>query len=75
MTEIRYDRSKLRGRIAEKYGSQLNFAEASGLGTATVTNILTGSYNPRSKTITIAAEALDIKMEQIGEYFFDRVPV
>ena len=66
----KFNRSKLRGRIVEKFGTQGEFAKAIGGVQATISQLLNSENNPNSETIYKWAQALDIGTEEIGEYFF-----
>ena len=69
---MKFDYSKLLGRIIEKFGSQRNFAKALGRAENTISKklnnqmpITTGDINEWSKP-----EMLDIEHHKIGVYFF-----
>lgn len=66
----KFSRDKLRGRIVELYGSQGNFAEATGSSKNGISIIMSGANNPNSETIYLWAKALKLRSEEIGEYFF-----
>lgn len=61
---------KLRGRIVEKYGSQILFANAIGKTNQTVTNKLTGKSEFSKNDIVDWCTALEIDKEDVGEFFF-----
>lgn len=61
---------KLRGKIAEKYGSSLDFARRLGYSPGTVSGKLNGKIEFSRSDIISWAEALDIPREQILDYFF-----
>lgn len=67
-----YDYSMLRGRIREKLGTEGAYATKIGR----TQNYLTAVFNGRSffsqKDITVGAETLDIKPEEIGAFYFTR---
>lgn len=67
---VRFDYSKLRGRITEKFGTQTKFASKIGKTDANVSNILNGWRDFSQPTIILWAEALDIPPEEYGSYFF-----
>lgn len=64
------ERMKLRGRIVEKYGTSLAFAESLGISPATVTNVVKGKTTPKTKRMPAWCKALDIKAEEIGIFFY-----
>ncbi len=63
--------NKLRGRIVEKFGTMSNFAEKIGSTRQTVSLKLTGKSEFGKKDIQRYADALDIKNDQIGVFFFE----
>ena len=65
-----YKYNKLRGRIIEKYGSQSEFAKAIGLSETSVSNKMQCKSAFDQRDIVKWCEALDIPIEQNGEYFF-----
>lgn len=66
--EFKYN--KLRGRIVEKFGSQNAFAKHIGVSHITISNKLHGNIGFSQADIMKWAEALEIKLEEIGIYFF-----
>ncbi len=60
---------KLRGRIIEKYDSQLKFAEHLGITMQTVSRKMTGQIGFSQEDIIVWCEALDIPLEESGLYF------
>lgn len=64
------ENAKLRGRIVEKYGSQVNFAAKIGKTVQTVTAKLGGSSGFSQDDIVEWSNALDIDADSVGEYFF-----
>lgn len=70
MEKIRFDYSKLRGRIVEKCGSQKAFADKIGISECTLTSKLMGYTYFNQKDITAAKAVLDIAPEDISTYFF-----
>lgn len=64
------ENAKLRGRIVEKYGSQARFAEAIGKTIQTVNMKLCGNTGFSQDDIVEWANALDISVDAVGEYFF-----
>lgn len=67
---MKFDFSKLRGRIVEKYGSQTSFAEAIGISENTLSLKLTNRVKMSAQDIYRYAELLDIDAGDIGIYFF-----
>lgn len=67
-----YDYSKLRGRIREKLETQYNFANALGLSNATVSNKLNGLGEFSQEEIMKALSVLDLDLDDIKDYFFDK---
>lgn len=65
-----YEVSKLRGKIAEKYGSQAAFAEAIHRSNGYVSKYMNGKAVLDQDSIKKWADALDIKGDEIGVYFF-----
>lgn len=65
-----YNYNKLRGRIVEKYGTQDKFAEAVGMSKQGVSLKMTGKTSFSQGDINKWCDLLDIKTEQIAEYFF-----
>lgn len=62
--------SKLRGRIVEKFGSQVRFAEAIGISQVSLSRKLNCEVGFSQKEIVKWAELLDIKTKDYGLYFF-----
>jgi hypothetical protein len=70
MQKIKFDYSKLRGRITEKCGSQKAFAKLLGIAECTLTSKLQGyTYFTQSEIIR-AIKILDIRAEEAALYFF-----
>ena len=65
-----YTYNKLRGRIIEKYGTQEKFAEALGMTKQGISLKMTGKTSFSQSDINRWCELLDIKTEQIVNYFF-----
>ena len=61
---------KLIGRIIEKFGSRKAFASAMEMAESSLSDRLTGKIPFRQEEIWRAAKLLDIRPEEIGEYFF-----
>ena len=60
----------LRGKITEKFGTSLNFAEALGVDKNTVSNKLNENTQFSRNEIVVWCQMLDIKKEDIHKYFF-----
>lgn len=69
---MKFDFSKLRGRIVEKYGTCENFAAAVGTAKATMSGKLNNKVKITGQEIYkwSLPEFLDIAAEEIGVYFF-----
>ena len=65
-----YTYNKLRGRIVEKYGTQEKFAEALGMTKQGISLKMTGKTAFSQNDINRWCELLEIKTEQIADYFF-----
>lgn len=68
---MRFDYSKLKGRIREKYGKQEVFAKAIGLTPTTISFKINGKAKWRQDEIVKAAKLLEISKDEIVEYFFN----
>lgn len=65
-----FETSKLRGRIVEKYGSQVRFADAVGCSLSFLSQYLNGKKKLDQARIDKWANALDIDSADIYNYFF-----
>lgn len=65
-----FDYRKLKGRIIEKYGSQLNFADAYGISENTLSLKMRNKVRFTSDDIIAISDMLDIPENEIGSYFF-----
>lgn len=65
-----FDYSKLKGRIIEKYGSQEKFAIEMGLSNRTLSLKMNGKVYWKQSEIYRAIKLLDLKENDIVEYFF-----
>ena len=65
-----FETSKLRGRIVEKYGSQIEFAKALHGSSSYISQYLNGKLDMNQKTIDKWVKALDIPADEIHIYFF-----
>ncbi|MBQ9328918.1 MAG: DUF739 family protein [Solobacterium sp.] len=70
MTERDY--RKLRGRIVEKFDTQKDFAKAINKDISLVNQTLNGKREIKQEEIEIWAGALDIPIEEIPAYFFEK---
>ena len=61
---------KLRGRIMEKFGSYKNFAAKINISTTMLSAKLNGRYGITRNDISEWSVLLDIKLDEIGGYFF-----
>ena len=61
---------KLRGRIVEKFGSQMAFANKIGKTEQTVTAKLNGNSKFSLEDIMQWSEALELSEAEVGAYFF-----
>lgn len=64
------ERTKLKNRIAEKYGTQQEFAKACGITDASVSRFVSGQRPWKGETILKAAKLLDIDVGEMDAYFF-----
>lgn len=67
-----YETSKLRGRIVEKFGSQIKFANAVGCSLSFLSQYLNGKKKLDQPTMEKWMMALEIDPADIYEYFFIR---
>ena len=67
-----YETSKLRGRIVEKFGSQIAFSKHVGCSLSSLSLYLNGKKALNQSTIDAWVEALGIPAEEIADYFFTR---
>ena len=70
MEKIKFDYSKLRGRITEKCGTQKVFAELLGVTEGTLTSKLLGYTYFTQDEIYKSLEILDIEKNKVTLYFF-----
>lgn len=70
MEKLKFDYSKLKGRIIEKCGSQKAFAELLGITDGTLTSKLLGYTYFTQKEIYKTMRILDIEQENPTLYFF-----
>lgn len=67
-----YNYSKLRGKIREVYGKQVEFARAMGMSPATLSKKLNNRADFSRAEIDRACELLHIPLEEVPLYFFAR---
>lgn len=65
-----FNRAKLKGRIIEKYGSQMAFASRVKRTQAFISKVLNCQSILTECDIKEWAEALEIPTDEIGTYFF-----
>lgn len=65
-----FDYSKLKGRIVEKYGTQIAFAAALPMSERSLSLKLNGKRTWKQKDICRAIELLDLTESDILLYFF-----
>lgn len=65
-----YKYNKLRGRIVEKYGTQDEFARTIGISRNSLSLKMTGKTGISQTDIIKWCQLLDIKADEIGQYFF-----
>lgn len=65
-----FDYSKLRGRIVEKYSSQIEFAKALGWSERTLSLKMNGKVAWKQTDICNAIELLELSKDDIQDYFF-----
>lgn len=66
---MRFNYSKLRGRIIEKFGSYANFAKALGKSEIIVSKKLNNKSSFSQKSMTEWGNLLDIEANDYGIYF------
>lgn len=64
---------KLKGRIIEKYGSQLEFSKAMGISENTLSLKLNNKVRFTSDDIIKIADLLEIDKNDVGLYFFTQI--
>lgn len=65
-----YNYDKLKGRIVEKFGSQVAFAKALGISEKTISNKLSGKRYFTQLEISRSASLLGLRSKDIDTYFF-----
>lgn len=64
------DYSKLRGKIIEKYGSQMSFAKAMGVSERTLSLKMSGKRDWKQHEMRLAINLLGLSEQDIIDYFF-----
>jgi len=65
-----FDYSKLRGRIVEKFGSQVSFAKAMDISERTLSLKMSGKRTWKQPEICLAIKLLGLSYKDISDYFF-----
>ena len=65
-----FDYSKLRGRIVEKFGSQMSFAKAMNISERTLSLKMSGKRTWKQTEICLAINLLGLSNSDIQNYFF-----
>lgn len=72
MKKERFNHSRLKGRIIEKFGSQKAFAQKIGMPEVTLCRRLKGNFYFSQEEIYVVANALGISMTELDKYFFTK---
>lgn len=67
---MEYSYNRLRGKIIEVYGTQGAFAEVIGISETALSKKMTGKTGFDQKDIVKWCNALNIPIEDAGQYFF-----
>ena len=67
---IKYDYSKLRGKIKEKLGNEKEFALKMDLSGVTISAKLNGSIEFKQSEMLKACDILNIPLQDMHKYFF-----
>lgn len=70
---MKFDYSKLNGRIVSVYGTQLNFAVAMGMSERSMSLKLNNRVPWKNTEIAKAVKLLKIKHSEIPAYFFKQL--
>lgn len=65
-----YNYDKLKGRIVEKFGSQVAFAKALGISEKTISNKLSGKRYFTQLEISRSVSLLGLRPKDVDTYFF-----
>lgn len=68
--KVKFDFSKLNGRIIEKFGTRTAFADACNISYNSLSKKLNNHTEFNDKDRVKMLNLLDIKNEEIGSYFF-----
>lgn len=69
-TQVKFNYSKLLGKLKENGLTQLEFAKMVGISPATLSLVLSGDAFLRQPTIEKACDVLGINRKEIPTYFF-----
>ena len=72
MAKRKWDYSKLKGKMVEKFGSQRGFAEKLGISEAYLSQKMVGKRGLTLDDIENWSAVLDIPPTDIGVYFFTK---
>lgn len=67
----KFNYNKLRGKIKEHFGTESKFAKALGIGRVSLSKRLNNRLEFSQKEILKACELLEIRLSEIGTYFFN----
>lgn len=67
---MKFNHSKLLGRMKERGYTQERLAKEIGINKATLSSKLNGQFYFTSKEMSAIRNALNFPVEEIGEYFF-----
>lgn len=70
MENVKFDYSRLKGKIVERYGTCKNFAEETNQSISSVTLKLNGKREMKTKEIFAWANYLGIQDAELSDYFF-----
>lgn len=69
MAEVKFDYSKLRGRIKEVYGTESEFADKMGISRVSLGAKLNNHTGFKNSEIKKACDLLSINIKDAGNYF------
>ena len=69
--EIKFDFSKLKGKIKEVFNTQAIFANEMSMSESTLSNKLNNNVEFTSTEIINSCKLLEIHFDKINEYFFN----
>lgn len=69
-SEIKFDFSKLKGKIKEVFNTQAIFANKMNMNESTLSNKLNNNVEFSSKEIINSCVLLNIPFDKVDEYFF-----